>query len=312
MTRKHWGSAVIASAQAWARLWPDHVAAARPVEGRPDGRPLARRTAARMLRVLIADDSPDAVGSLSTLVRQWGHDVHVACTAVEVVEITSTYRPDVVLLDITIPQMDGLELARQLRRLPALDESLLVAITGNTDEAHRLLGADAGFDLYLIKNVEPLTLEELMRLEINRHEDERRFSAPPPRPYGILVVDDEPGVRGVLREALRQRGFAVWLAADGHDALEQYRHHREAIDLVLLDVRMPTPDGPQTLAMLRQVDPQVSFCFMSGELGDYTADGLRALGAAAVIAKPFRVAEAAQRLWELAGPCGMGRCPELA
>ena len=121
-----------------------------------------------------------------------------------------------------------------------------------------------------------------------------------PRACGILVIDDEEGVRGVLNVRLRQQGFAVWLAADGHEALDLYRRHREDIDVVLLDVRMPGPDGPQTLAALQQLNPQVRCCFMSGDLGSYTEWGLCNLGAAAVIRKPFRPDDVAQMLWELA------------
>ncbi len=60
-----------------------------------------------------------------------------------------------------------------------------------------------------------------------------------PREPGLLVVDDDAGVRGVLYGWMRLQGFAVWLAADGREALELYRRHRVSIDVVLLDVRMP-------------------------------------------------------------------------
>jgi CheY-like chemotaxis protein len=121
-----------------------------------------------------------------------------------------------------------------------------------------------------------------------------------PRKRGLLVVDDEEGVRGVLSAWMRSHGFAVWLAASGQEALELYRRHRETIDVVLLDVRMPGLDGPQTLAGLQEVSPQIRCCFMSGDPGGYTEKGLRDLGAAAVLPKPFRLPEVAQVLLALA------------
>jgi CheY-like chemotaxis protein len=121
-----------------------------------------------------------------------------------------------------------------------------------------------------------------------------------PRPYGLLVVDDEPCVRGVLDVWLRHQGFAVWVAANGWDALDLYRYHREAIDAVLLDVLMPGRDGPRTLASLQEVNPQVRCCFMSGNLGVYSEERLRTRGAAAVLRKPFRLTEVAQVLGHLA------------
>jgi CheY-like chemotaxis protein len=136
--------------------------------------------------------------------------------------------------------------------------------------------------------------------------DSLRPSAGTPRTYGILVVDDEESVRRVLNLGLRQQGFAVWLAADGHVALDLYRRHRDAIDVVLLDVRMPAPDGPQTLAALRELNPRLCCCFMSGDPGRYTEEGLRDLGAATLLPKPFRLAEVTQSLWDLAGKASAG------
>jgi len=126
-----------------------------------------------------------------------------------------------------------------------------------------------------------------------------------PRAYGVLVVDDEGALRGLLNVGMRQEGFAVWLAANSREALDLYRRHRETIDLVLLDVLMPGLDGPQTLAALQELNPQIRCCFMSGNLGGYTEERLRGLGAAAVLQKPFRLAEAAQLLRQLASN---GRC----
>src|SRR5581483_10924218 len=97
----------------------------------------------------------------------------------------------------------------------------------------------------------------------------------PVRTFGILVVDDEECVRTVLDLALRQQGFVVWLAADAQGALDLYRRHHDTIDVVLLDVRMPGSDGPQTLLALQRVNPQVRCGFMSVDLGDYTEEGLR-------------------------------------
>jgi len=103
----------------------------------------------------------------------------------------------------------------------------------------------------------------------------------------ILVVDDDPHVLGMLGTALKSFGFSVTLASNGHDALRAYKRQREDIDLVLLDVRMPGWDGPQTLAELREDDPAVRCCFMSGYATTYSVDDLLGMGAAQVIEKPF-------------------------
>ena len=135
--------------------------------------------------------------------------------------------------------------------------------------------------------------------EIGTTGDDLSPEAASPRKYGILVVDDEEAVRGVLNIGITRRGLAVWLAATGREALDLYRRHGQAIDVVLMDARMPGLDGPQTLAELQQLNPHVRCGFMSGHLGGYTELQLCDRGALAVIPKPFRLAQVVQGLWEL-------------
>lgn len=117
----------------------------------------------------------------------------------------------------------------------------------------------------------------------------------------VLLVEDDEAVRRMLGLALRAHGFGLTLAAGGEEAVGLYRRLRGAIDLVLMDVQMPGMDGPQTMAALRQIDPEVRCCFMSGHTGRYTADELLRQGAAAVIAKPFAsLDELAAALWRAA------------
>jgi len=104
---------------------------------------------------------------------------------------------------------------------------------------------------------------------------------------GVLVVDDEHLVRIMVQLGLERKGFNVWLAANGREAINLYRAHREDIAVILLDVCMPDLDGPQTLDALRELDPEVPACFMSGDTGAYELDELLERGAAHVIAKPF-------------------------
>lgn len=266
-----------------------------------------RAAGTRSLRVLAVDDDRDTADSVCMLVKMWRHDVRPAYDGAMALEIASTYHPDVMLLDLAMPRMGGYELARRLRRQPRFQESLLIAITGYADPANRRLSEEAGFDLFLRKPVEPPILETLLLLEQARLvQSPASFPTPAPRAFGILVVDDEQGVRDVLNAGLRSEGFAVGLAANGRDALDVYRRQGQTIDVVLLDVRMPGLDGPRTLAALQELNPQVRCCFMSGDLGSYTEERLRSLGAAAVFPKPFQMTDVAHRLWELASKADVG------
>ena len=305
MTRKSRDLIPSTGSEAGGPLWRTNeqvVAVRRNGAARPHT-PAGRR----LLRVLVVDDDRDTTDSLCMLVQLWGHDVRPAYDGATALTIAAAYQPDVVLLDLAMPTMHGSQVARQLRRQPRFKSTLLVAVTGYTDEAHRLSTEDAGFDLFLIKPVEPSTLEELMLLEQGR-----RIDAPSPpataRTYGLLVVDDEESVRDVLNGWMRLHGFAVWLAANGHEALDLYRRHGADIDVVLLDVRMSGLDGPHTLAALRDLDPQVCGCFMSGGLGNYTAEALRDLSPAAIFPKPFQLPEVTRVIRELAGKAAREPC----
>jgi DNA-binding NtrC family response regulator len=126
----------------------------------------------------------------------------------------------------------------------------------------------------------------------------RQPSAAPP---GVLVADDDEHVRFLLGLALRQAGFDPLLAADGRKAVELFLRHRDKVQVVLLDVKMPGLDGPGALAQIRQIAPQVRCCFMTGHAAHYGADNLLALGAARVFDKPFDLDDLIETLGELCG-----------
>jgi CheY-like chemotaxis protein len=126
----------------------------------------------------------------------------------------------------------------------------------------------------------------------------------PARKTGVLVVDDEKIVRGFLALGLRAAGFAVWQADGGRAAVDLYRAHRDEIDVVLLDVRMPGMDGAQTFAALRELNPAVPCCFMSGDPGDVSIAELLTRGAAGFLAKPFSVADVTALVRRAARPGG--------
>jgi DNA-binding response OmpR family regulator len=125
----------------------------------------------RLLSVLVVDNDRDTTDSLSTLVTMWGHDVRKAYSGAAALEMISACPPDVLVLDIAMPAIDGFQLARQLRRQSRFKDILLIALTGYGDEAHRLRGLEAGFDHYFMKPVDPSTVEQLLlRTQLRRTE----------------------------------------------------------------------------------------------------------------------------------------------
>jgi PAS domain S-box-containing protein len=124
--------------------------------GRPAGRFAPRR------HVLIVDDNVDAAESLALLLRLHGQDVRVTHDGPSALQAAAEDRPDVVLLDIGMPGMDGYEVCRRLRQQPHLDGVRVVALTGWGQDEDRHRSREAGFDLHLVKPVEPHELQQVI------------------------------------------------------------------------------------------------------------------------------------------------------
>jgi CheY-like chemotaxis protein len=129
----------------------------------PAGRPVAAATlgGSQTRRILIADDNPDAAESLALLLRLAGHEVEIARDGLEAVAAADRCRPDVILLDLGMPRLDGCGACRQIRTWPWARQVPIVALTGWGQDQDRQRSCEAGFDRHLVKPVDPA---ELLRL----------------------------------------------------------------------------------------------------------------------------------------------------
>ena len=112
-------------------------------------------------RVLIVDDNIDAAEMLEELLEVMGHEVEMATDPIAALDVAARFVPDVAVLDIGLPVIDGYELAARLRALPGLSGSRLIALTGYGQEHDRQRSRAAGFHAHLVK---PVDLERLERL----------------------------------------------------------------------------------------------------------------------------------------------------
>jgi PAS domain S-box-containing protein len=112
------------------------------------------RIARRASRVLVVDDMRDTALALAKMLRLLGHEVQVAHDGPTAVELGAAYRPEVVLLDIGLPGMDGYAVARRLRQDAGSRDAVIIAVTGYGQEEDRRRSKEAGFDHYLVKPVE--------------------------------------------------------------------------------------------------------------------------------------------------------------
>jgi len=117
-------------------------------------------------RVLIVDDNHDSADSLAAVLRALDHDVRTLYEGAAVIAVAEEFQPQIVLLDIGLPGMNGYEVARQLRKSAKLRSAILVALTGYGRDEDREQAREAGFDHHLMKPLEPEVLERIIESTI--------------------------------------------------------------------------------------------------------------------------------------------------
>jgi PAS domain S-box-containing protein len=118
---------------------------------------------AKKRRVLVVDDNVDGAKIQQTLLESSGHDVRIVHDGLAALEVALEYRPDVVLLDIGLPGLNGYEVAQAIRRQPIFKGILLIAVTGYGLEADRQRTRQAGFDYHLVKPADFAEVQRIMR-----------------------------------------------------------------------------------------------------------------------------------------------------
>jgi CheY-like chemotaxis protein len=113
-------------------------------------------------RILVADDNRDAAESMGMLLRLMGNEVRTVHDGIQAVEEAATFRPDVILLDIGMPRLNGYDTARRIREQGWSEGTVLVALTGWGQEEDKRRASEAGFDRHVTKPVNPADLEQLI------------------------------------------------------------------------------------------------------------------------------------------------------
>jgi CheY-like chemotaxis protein len=134
--------------------------------------PAAPAVDGRPRRVLVVDDNVDSAKTLSMVLDVMGHQTTLANDGLEAVRIAQDFQPEIVLLDIGMPKLNGYEACRQIREQAWATQVIIIAVTGWGQDEDRQRSKDAGFDMHLVKPLDPLVVERLMRkLEPGRESD---------------------------------------------------------------------------------------------------------------------------------------------
>ena len=112
--------------------------------------------------MLVADDNEDAATSLAMMLRLLGHEVATVRDGLEAVDAAAVFRPDVILLDIGMPRLNGFDACRRIRKQSGGDKTLIIAVSGWGQNDDKQLSKEAGFDHHLVKPVDPVSLGRLL------------------------------------------------------------------------------------------------------------------------------------------------------
>ncbi|MGZ5353514.1 MAG: GGDEF domain-containing response regulator [Actinomycetota bacterium] len=156
--------------------------------------------------VLVVDDDPDIARFVEVNLRSAGYDVSVASDGEEALEKAATLRPDLVLLDVMMPRIDGFEVAQRLRRNPQTSNTSIIMLTAKALSTDKVLGLTAGADDYIIKPFDPIELLARVKGTLRRAKEMRNLSPLTGLPGNIRIQEE---IERMVRE---DRPFAVLYA----------------------------------------------------------------------------------------------------
>jgi CheY-like chemotaxis protein len=151
------------------------------------------------MRVLVVDDDLDTLDLFATLLGLWGHEVRVLENPTRALSAALEFLPDLVFLDLGMPEVDGWQVAKQMRQHKVLESTFLVAVTGYGREEDRAKSHAAGFDVHLLKPVDTADLQLLLK---RRPHPAPRPRLTPPGPQSSFPPRRPAGKVGVQKNAL--------------------------------------------------------------------------------------------------------------
>jgi diguanylate cyclase (GGDEF)-like protein/PAS domain S-box-containing protein len=243
-------------------------------------------------RILAVDDNPTNLRLASTVLELEGYEVHEASDAEEAAAALREWVPDLILMDLSLPGMDGLALTRTLKADVRLQNVPIVAVTARTLKSDQEQAQQAGCCGYITKPIDPVNFTRQIAAYLGGESPM----------HTVLVVDDHPINRKLLRAQLEAEGCSVLEAADGVDALQLLQ--RESVDGVISDILMPRMDGYRLCLEMRQSEHFAAVpCVLY--TGTYNSDADRALalsaGADDFICKPASIQQVLAALRKAAG-----------
>ena len=234
----------------------------------------------RRPKILVVEDDRDLALLLRRHLEGEGYQVLLAGSGEDALWLAKEEQPQLITLDIMLPDQDGFAVLEQLKEHPvtSLIPVIIISVLTEADRGYALGAVD-----YVVK---PFDEGKLL-------ESVRRALAPQEKgePLKLLVVDDDPDILNFLDQALSFHGYQVWTAASGREALERTPELQP--DLILLDIRMPGIDGYEVIRRLKGEEStrSIPIIVITASPVDKERDRVRVLGmgAAQYVTKPLSV-----------------------
>lgn len=218
------------------------------------------------VKILVVEDNPTNLQLMEYLLRRFGHTVIAASDGEEGVALAERERPDVILMDLQMPKLDGYQAVRRIRDNAALHGVPVVAVTAFAMVGDRDKILTHGFDGYIAKPIVPETfvtqVEQFLHMRTSAAAHATAAAAHKHARL-VLVVDNSIVNLSVAEQTLRPFGYEVLAAKNVNEALEIARRTRP--DLILSDVHMPVQSGYDLLRIVKQDDTlkAIPFAFIS-------------------------------------------------
>ncbi|HYK97906.1 MAG TPA: response regulator [Candidatus Acidoferrales bacterium] len=257
-----------------------------------------------MARVLVIEDDPNNLDVAQRIIRAAGHEPISATDGASGLETARAERPDVILVDLLLPRVDGWTVTKTLRTEPWAKEIPIIAVSALAMQQDRARAIEAGCDDFVSKPYAPAELRAVLarfledgNMPARQSALGRRGAKAVAHDLGrILVVDDEPANVELLVRRLEALGAETLRASNGEDALAIA--DRELPDLILLDVMMPGIDGYDTCRRLKMNDRTAPIPVIFATARDRADDLSKGfeVGAVDYVTKPIEPVELAARV----------------
>jgi two-component system alkaline phosphatase synthesis response regulator PhoP len=142
------------------------------------------------IRILLVDDEDDVLEFLSYNIRKEGYQVHTANNGIKGLQKAIEIIPHLIILDVMMPEMDGIETCREIKQIPQLENTIIVFLTARGEDYSQIAGFDAGADDYVTKPVKPRLLVSRIKALLRRHRSETE-QPESPVDLGGIVIDRE-------------------------------------------------------------------------------------------------------------------------